>query len=1236
MDSLNFTVSKELRTILQKASEMARSNSDKEITLELVTYLIFNEYINEGAGESKVIGEVLKDYKSEDKEDIIDLCVTEYKRVSKKTTLPDHSEDVTLSEMMEDSFKRANISNELRRSIIGKEDVFGIIDSETLLMWGILFEENSKLVKDLAKKYELNKEKFIAQALADSLFDDASGKPVLKEKRIEAAIPPEEKKEEKKKAEDTPEQPESQSSEDDKFEKAAKSGSISIKKRDPNSKTPVLDQYGLDMTGKAKEGGYDPLVGREKEISQVIEILCCRKKNNAALLGDAGTGKTALVEGLAQKIAAGDVPMELKGKRIFSVSTTDLQAGTIYRGQLEERVQELCNEVRDNKDVIVYIDEFHQAVSEGSSNIAQMLKPSLARGEMNMIVSTTTSEYRIYIEKDAALKRRFEPVMIEEPSVEETKEILKGISDQYANFHHVRFTDEVINKCVDWSGQYITDRHFPDKAIGIMDMSASLTKLEKPLDYEKRDELQKAIDALNKQADKAIEDAEFERASKIRDARIKVEGELKDLIESQEKGKKNWPMVTEETVSKVISKISGVPIDKIRSSSMTKLREMKEQLSSKVIGQDQAVSELTIALQRNILGLRDPHKPIASFLLVGPTGVGKALVNGTPVLTSEGWKAIETLKVGDLVQTPYNGYSKVSGVYPQGLKNTIYRVHFKDGRYIDTDENHLWQVRTPKQEKYYHQSEGSNLRHSSVISTKEMFERGKISGFFTKNDGYRFGIPVCPSIECEEKSYVIPPYVLGVLLGDGCLTESKARTRTLIVSSSEEDIIKRCSEMIGCDYRMHSETNYNNTLIGDNVAFINSKLKEYGLLVKSGKKFIPEDYFNGSKSQRLDLLAGIIDTDGHISKSGKVSISTTSDKLCKDIKYLCRSLGYIVTSGRYSRESKGDCYTIRISTNDTIYYSDKHLNSVKDIVRNREYHNDRLAITNIEILEGISTETTCISVEDEDKLFVTKDFIVTHNTLVSKVLAEEFFGSEKALITIACSEYMQDWAESKLLGSAPGYVGFSDSEPRLYALKRKPFCVLLIDEIEKSSSNLYNIWLNMLEEGEITLSNGEKVSCRDCIIIFTGNVGTKSLELKSADIGFGSSTKEDKKKKDLATVMKEVKKEFRPEFLNRLNKIVVFNSLEKPELEKIFDLELAKLQERLPDYKIQVTKKLKSWITDKTEPKYGARSLQRLIIEYIEQELCKTLLETDVESKKKPIKAKFDLDKEEENVIVTL
>ena len=875
MDSLDFRVSGELREILKEANQVAKDNGDKEISIELVTYLILNQYVNEGASESHLIQEVLHDYSKEDRMKIVEACSKAYViRSSKiKTALSSHSDSYSFDEYMEDSISKSRVSRRLRKEVLGlqSDKPVDVITTEDLLVWGILFQENV-LVTTLNEDFEFNKEKFLAQEMADAMF---SG--VIKTKRIESESPVEVKKDEEDKT-DEEEQPKDKSEDEDKFEKAAMSGSISVKKRDPNSKTPVLDQFGLDMTRKAGEGGYDPLVGRDKEISQVIEILCCRKKNNAALLGEAGVGKTAIVEGLAQKIAKGEVPNELKGKRIFSISTTDLQAGTIYRGQLEERVQELCNEVRDNEDVIVYIDEFHQAVSEGSSNIAQMLKPSLARGEMNMIISTTTSEYRRYIEKDAALKRRFEPVQIEEPSLEETKAILKGIAQQYSKFHHVKITDEVIKACAEWSGQYITDRQFPDKAIGIMDMSSSLTKLENPLDYKKREELQTKIDEMNKEVDTLIEDAELEKASEIRDERIKVEKELAKLIEKQEKDVKSWPEVTIDNVSKVISKISGVPVDKIRSSSMKKLKEMKDQLASKVIGQDEGVSELVTALQRNILGLRDPNKPIASFLLVGPTGVGK--------------------------------------------------------------------------------------------------------------------------------------------------------------------------------------------------------------------------------------------------------------------------------------------------------------------------------------------------------------------TMVSKVLASEFFGSDKSLVTIACSEYMQDWAESKLLGSAPGYVGFSDSEPRLYILKRKPFCVLLIDEIEKSSTNLYNIWLNMLEEGEVTLSSGEKVSCRDCIIIFTGNVGTRSLELKSSDIGFGSVSKEDKAKKDKSTVMKEVQKEFRPEFLNRLSKIIVFDSLGKKELEKIFDLELAKLQERLTDYKVTVSKKLKSWIIDKTEPKYGARSLQRLIIEYIEQELCKELLETDTESMKKPVKVKFDLEEDKVKTMI--
>ena len=871
MENTNYEVSEELKKIFKITNEIARDNGYKEISLELVTYVILKSYIKDGFSESLVINQVLADYKNAVKNKMLEICQNYYVSKTRKINggfMP--TGDLTFNEDMEIAIKNSRVYNGIKNVLSDKKEG-NIITTEILFVWGILFSNNS-LITELNDLFEFNKNRFLSQEMVNNFFgekkEDNLENTELKEKRLEA---PSDKDED----DETPKE-----NSDDKFEKAAKSGALNVKKRDSNSKTPVLDQYGLDITKKAKEGGYDPVIGRSKEISQVIEILCCRKKNNAALLGDPGVGKTAIVEGLAQEIASGKVPEEIKGKRIFSISVTDLQAGTIYRGQLEERVQELCNEVRDNKDVIVYIDEFHQAVSEGSSNIAQMLKPSLARGEMNMIISTTTSEYRRFIEKDAALKRRFEPVQIEEPSKEQTKEILKGISEQYSKYHRVKFTDEVLAKCVEWSGQYITDRQFPDKAIGIMDMAGSLTKLSKPLDYSKRDELQEAIVSLNKQADKAIEEAEFDRATKIREARIKVESELAELLKSFEADDGSWPEVSVEMVSNVVSKISGVPIDKIRSTSMGKIKDMKNQLESKVIGQDQAIEELTVALQRNMLGLRDPRKPIASFLLVGGTGTGK--------------------------------------------------------------------------------------------------------------------------------SYV------------------------------------------------------------------------------------------------------------------------------------------------------------------------------------------------------------------------------------SKILASEFFGSEKSLITIACSEYMQDWAESKLLGSAPGYVGFSDSEPRLYELKRKPFCVLLIDEIEKSSSNLYNIWLNMLEEGEITLSTGEKVSCRDCIIIFTGNVGTKSLELKSADIGFGTTTKEDRKKKDVATVMKEVNKEFRPEFLNRLSKIIVFNNLEKKELEAIFDLELAKLQERLTDYKINVTKKLKSWIVDKTEPKYGARSLQRLLVEHIEQELCKFLLENDLDGKKKPVKVKFDLDKENDKVIVSL
>ena len=656
---------------------------------------------------------------------------------------------------------------------------------------------------------------------------------------------------------------------EDGLEAAGRREAIDAKKADPNSKTPALDRYAVDMTKNAKNDMYDPVVGRDKEIEQIIEILCCRKKNNAVLTGDPGCGKTAIIESLAMRIVSGRVPLDLREKRIFSLDLNSLVSGTQYRGQYEQRLQEVIKEVTTNKNIIIFIDEIHNLIGNGSSSGngdgANILKPYLARGEFQCIGSTTTDEYRKFIEKDGALKRRFSPVLVEEPGIEDTIQILKGIAPVYGKFHNTTYSDEVIEKCVKWSGKYINDRFFPDKAISVLDMASSLAKLENRTDVNTSevDRIEKRIEEITKEKSAAILESEFEKAAALRDEGRELE---KKLVEEKEKLTTGRPKVevTIAHISSVISKLSNVPIDNIQSSDIDKIRTMKDELSKKIIGQDEAVKEVTLALQRNIFGLRDPNKPIASFLFVGPTGTGK--------------------------------------------------------------------------------------------------------------------------------------------------------------------------------------------------------------------------------------------------------------------------------------------------------------------------------------------------------------------TLISKLVAKEFMGSENNLITIACSEYMQDWAESKLLGSAPGYVGYSDSEPRLYVLKRKPYSVILIDEVEKSSKNLYNIWLNMLEEGEITLSSGEKVSCKNSIIIFTGNVGTKALELRGNGIGFATPGKEEKRKQDVSTVMAEVKKEFRPEFLNRISKVVVFNSLGNEEMDKIFYLELEKLQSRIKEgqgFELNVSSKVKDLIVSKCEPQYGARSLQRLITEYIEDNVNLAMLDSDISGKTK-------------------
>lgn len=842
-----FNLSKEVKELMDSARQFAENNNLKRINLETVLFTLIDKYLNNPDVESEVIkkvfGKLNADSKRKLRQECLDIMLEANKAETYDSNLSGYvnNENITLAD---------NLSNVLDRSqeVLKQELIHGAKDISSEVFFHSCLLEPCDMTYLLDTKYRINSTALLTHGIMDMFKNQV-------EEILGIASPDSEK-----------EMSLDRDDEDEEFEKAGERGAISTREIDPNSKTPTLDEFSLDMTKKALRGEYDPVIGRDKEINQVCEILCCRKKNNAILLGDPGAGKTAVVELLAQRIATGNVADELKHKRVLSLSTTDLTSGTMYRGQLEERVQKLCKELAENRDIILFIDEFQQATSESSSSIAQMLKPALGRGEITLIASTTVDEYRKFIEKDGALKRRFSPVQVEEPGIEETIKILEGIQEKYSCFHHVQYSDGLMKKIVEWSGKYINDRYFPDKAINILDMASSLCKLRKPVDNTKILKLEKQLESTKQKIKELVETCDKDKiaeAGELRKKENEIKGKIEKAKESLYSDPKKWPVVSEKEVSEVISKTSGIPVDKIMTSDMKKLKEIKTTLETKVIGQGEAVEQLTLSLQRNMLGLRDPKRPIASFMFLGPTGVGK--------------------------------------------------------------------------------------------------------------------------------------------------------------------------------------------------------------------------------------------------------------------------------------------------------------------------------------------------------------------TKISQVLAEEFFGSDKNLITIACSEYTQDFSESKLIGSSAGYVGYGD-EPRLYALKRRPYSVLLIDEIEKASENLQNIFLNILEEGQVTLSSGEVVSCKNCIVIFTGNVGTKSLELYGKGMGFGISGDEKPGTRETSIVMKEVKNTFRPEFINRLSKIIVFNSLGKEEMDKIFYLELDELKKRLIEnngYELEVTDRIKDVVISKCEPQYGARSLKRLLVEYVEQEICKAMLDQDTEGKKK-------------------
>lgn len=653
------------------------------------------------------------------------------------------------------------------------------------------------------------------------------------------------------------------------------------------NKTQTLNQFGNDLTKSALEGKLDPVIGRKDETERLVQILSRRTKNNPCLIGEPGVGKTAVVEGLAEKIVAGDVPEMLKDKRVVSLDLSGMVAGAKYRGDFEERIKKSLNEVKKAGDVILFIDEIHTIVgagaAEGAIDAANILKPLLARGEIQVVGATTLNEYRKYIEKDAALERRFQPIMVEEPSIEDTIKILQGIRDKYEAHHNVKITDEAIVSAVELSKRYINDRYLPDKAIDLIDEASSKARIKTYIMPDEIKKIEEDIEKAKKEKEEAIKVQEFEKAAEFRDK----EHKLKDKLEAEKKKwenkkSKKLTTITEEDIALVIAKATGVPVNKITEKENDRLKNLEAELHKRVIGQNEAVEAVAKAIRRSRVGLKDPKRPIGSFLFLGPTGVGK--------------------------------------------------------------------------------------------------------------------------------------------------------------------------------------------------------------------------------------------------------------------------------------------------------------------------------------------------------------------TELSKALAESLFGDENAMIRVDMSEFMESHTTSKLIGAPPGYVGFDDGGQLTEKIRRKPYSVVLFDEIEKAHPDVMNSLLQILDDGRLTDSTGRTVDFKNTVIIMTSNIGAKLITDKST-LGFSKSSTEntaEKIKEENAQIKKDVmgelKRNFKPEFINRIDDIIVFSKLNQEDVKQIIELMLKEVQNRLNDKGItlNIDSSVKDLIEKKgTNTTYGARPLRRAIQSLVEDTIAEGIIDGIVKDN-----TKVDLIEKDEKVVI--
>lgn len=639
-------LSRDLKVIFATCSVFAIKHKLKTITVDNMLYNIFNFYFEFGSKEDldKVVDQEFKKIPAASKMDLLETlknlaserckASSNEEAICNSDNIPVHEDLETILDAAVDiSASQGRTDGVLRVDAILRSMMDWIeeeLSVKAVVDYGVLDPEKAQELLELVTKEHL----FLSPSSMEELFGTlkGTGVGVLKEKNIDYNDKSNEK--DKSGVVDSSSTLNSSSKGDDEFEAWGQGEGVNINDVDEDSTTPTLDSFSRDMTKEAKDNNYDPVIGREDVVDSIIEILSKRRKPNVSITGKAGIGKSAIVERLAQRIASGDVPEALQGKRICSLNLNDLVAGTKFRGEYEERLKNIIKEVCNDKSVIIYIDELHNLVGNGSNSgngdAANILKPYLARGEFQCIGSTTDEEYRKYIEKDAALNRRFTQVSVKEPSAQETVKILKGVCKKYEEFHHVKIGKDVIDTCVEWSQRYVKDKNQPDKAVEVMDMAGAIVKLRQTVDRTKQKELEEKLTSITDAKIKEAMNTNFDEAEKIQAEESSAKDDLSKEVEriNKELGdRKNWPTITVEDVAEAVGKISKVPVDAIRKTDREKLKEMKNTLETRVIGQQEAIDTVTNVINQNVLGLRADHKrPLGSFLLVGPSGVGKSLI----------------------------------------------------------------------------------------------------------------------------------------------------------------------------------------------------------------------------------------------------------------------------------------------------------------------------------------------------------------------------------------------------------------------------------------------------------------------------------------------------------------------------------------------------------------------------------------------------------------------------------